>query len=57
MKLVYEILEKMKSIRKPQKKFMEILITTMLSMYGRVNFRNMARYAPYHEKNIFPQFC
>jgi len=56
MKIVYEILEKMVSIRKPQKKFMEILITTILSMYGRVNFRNMARYAPCHEKTFSRNF-
>jgi hypothetical protein len=57
MKIVYEILEKMVSIRKPQKKFMEMLITTMLSMYGRMNFRNMARYAPCHEKTFSRNFA
>jgi hypothetical protein len=57
MKIVYEILEKMVSIRKPQKKFIEMLMTTMLSMYGRVNFRNMARYAPCHEKTFSRNFA
>lgn len=56
MKIIQEILEKMIGISKPQKKFISNLLYTILSMGGRMNFRNMARYARYDEKTFFRNF-
>lgn len=56
MNLIYEILEKMIGIHKPQKKFMAMLLETMLSMLGRVNFSNMARQSPFNEKTFSRNF-
>lgn len=52
MSIVYNIFQQMESIGTPQKKFMEMLFSTILSMYGRANFRNMSRYAACHEKTF-----
>lgn len=56
MKIIQEILEKMTKISKPQKKFVNILMNTILSMAGRVNFSNMARYANIHERTFSRNF-
>ncbi len=56
MKIIQEILEKMTGIYKPQKKFIESMLGTILSMGGRMNFRNMARYASYDEKTFSRNF-
>ena len=56
MKEVYTILEKM-GLSKPQEKFMDQLIYAILAVIGRINFRNLSRYMPYHEKTISRNFA
>lgn len=52
MIIIYEILKKMINISKPQYKFIGNLFSTMLSMGGRVNMRNVSRFANYSEKSV-----
>ena len=56
MNLIYEILEKMIDVRKPQKKFMAVLLETMLSMLGRANFSNMSRQSLFCERTFSRNF-
>jgi hypothetical protein len=56
MKIIHETVEKMTKIYKPQQKFITSLLSTILSMGGRMNFRNMARYANYDEKTFSRNF-
>ena len=42
--IVTDTLEQMKSIAKPQRKFVAALLATILALRGRVNYRNLARY-------------
>lgn len=52
MKLVEMILNEMKNVSKPQIKIFVILIETILSMCGRINFRNLSRYSGVAEKTF-----
>jgi len=45
MNITDTILEKMSTIFKPQRKFIPVLLTTVMLMLGNVNFRNMSRYS------------
>ena len=54
--MVSEIIEKMDNVSKPQKKFIKSLITTVFSMRGRVNFKNMSRYSQQNEKTFSRNF-
>jgi len=56
VKLTDTILEKMSNIFKPQRKFIPILLTTVMLMRGRVNFRNLSRYSNLSEKTFSRQF-
>jgi len=56
MPFVQHILEKMVDLKKPQKKFMVTLFSTILLMRGKVNFRNMSRYSELCEKTFSRQF-
>jgi hypothetical protein len=38
--------------KKPQQKFLCHLMRLMLMLPGRVTFRNLSRYSPYHEKTF-----
>ena len=53
---INNILEKMTSVTKPQRKFLATLILTILLMRGKVNFRNMSRYSDLNEKTYSRQF-
>jgi hypothetical protein len=57
MSLVYETLQKMVGLTKPQRKFMGILLETIVGMLGRVNFANMSRQSPFHEKTFSRNFA
>lgn len=65
MKLIESILQQMPGISQPQKKFLVTLFTTILLIYGKVNFTNLSRYSSLSEKTYrrhflkhfnFPQF-
>jgi len=65
MKLIESILQQMPGISQPQKKFLVILFSTILLVYGKVNFTNLSRYSCLSEKTYrrhfrrrfnFPQF-
>lgn len=52
MNLIESILQQMPGIRQPQKKFLLILVSTILLVYGKVNFTNLSRYSSLSEKPI-----
>lgn len=56
MELINTILEKMSNIFKPQRKFIQVLLTTVMLMRGNVNFRNMSRYSSLCERTFSRQF-
>src|SRR5262245_55069112 len=41
---------RVKTPKKPQQKFLCHVLRLMLMLPGRVTFRNLSRYSPYHEK-------
>lgn len=54
--VVTDTLEQMKSIAKPQRKFVAALLATILALRGRVNYRNLARYGRFCERTYARQF-
>ncbi|MEJ7711990.1 MAG: hypothetical protein WKF84_19495 [Pyrinomonadaceae bacterium] len=50
MTVVTQILNQIPGLAKPQRKFLPLLLATMLAARGRLNFRNLARYSPYSER-------
>lgn len=52
MKLLETILDEMINVSKPQKKFFIVLIKTIISIYGKVNFRSLERYSGVAEKTF-----
>lgn len=56
MNIVTEILGKMSSLRKPQKKFLMVLFTTILLIKGKVNYLNLSRYSKLSERTYRRQF-
>ena len=52
MKLLEMILDEMSNVSKPQKKFFMILMKTIVSIYGKVNFRSLSRYSGIAEKRF-----
>ena len=54
---INNLLDKMSSVAKPQKKFLATLFVTILLMRGKVNFRNLSRYSDLAEKTYARQFC
>ena len=56
MTIVSHILMQMPGIAKPQRKFLNALFTTILSLRGHVNFRNLSRYSNYCERTFARQF-
>ena len=65
MNFIESILQQMPGIRQPQKRFLLILVSTILLVYGKVNFTNLSRYSSLSEKTSrrhflkkfnFPQF-
>lgn len=51
-KLIKGIVDKMKKICKPQKKFIEEVLLVILGARGKLNFRNMGRYSMFNEKTF-----
>ncbi len=51
MQIINTVLESMTNIGKPQKN-LSILLSTILCMRGKVNYRNISRYCSYSEKSI-----
>lgn len=51
-KLINGILDKMKKICKPQRKFIGPALMAILGARGKLNFRNMSRYSIYDEKTF-----
>lgn len=65
MNLIESILQQMPGISQTQKKFLVVLFSTILLIYGKVNFTNLSRYSCLSEKTYrrhfrscfnFPQF-
>ena len=52
MKLLEVILNEMNNVSKPQKKFITILMTTIVAAYGKINFRSLARFSGITEKTF-----
>jgi len=55
--LVDSVLMRLKNAKKPQQKFLHHVIRLMLMLPGRVTFRNLSRYSPYHEKTFARWFA
>ena len=56
MNITNTILEKMSDVSKPQRKFLSVVLTTIMLMRGKVNFRNQSRYSELSEKTFSRQF-
>ena len=54
--IVNQILKQMPGLAKPQAKFIEVLISTILALRRRVNYRNLSRYCDYSERTLARQF-
>ncbi|CDH46828.1 transposase [Candidatus Contendibacter odensensis] len=50
MSIVETVLRQMSSVLKPQRTFLVILLTTLIYLPGKANFRNLSRYSHLHEK-------
>src|SRR5512133_2487541 len=50
------ILQRMVGVSQAQKKFLVILFSTILLLYGKVNFTNLSRYSSLSEKTYRRQF-
>ncbi len=42
----------MSSVKKPQKTFIALLLSALIVVQGKANFRNMSRYSPMSEKRF-----
>lgn len=56
MNITDTIWEKMSNVFKPQRKFISVLLTTIMLIRGNVNFRNLSRYSTLCEKTFSRQF-
>lgn len=56
MTIVTATLNQLPSLAKPQRKFVAVLIATILALRGRFNYRNLARYSSYSERTYSRQF-
>ena len=52
MKLLEMILSEMINVSKPQKQFIMTLVKTIVSAYGKINFRSLSRYSGLAEKSF-----
>jgi len=50
MNLLETILEQMSSDRYAQRQFLVVVLTSLMCLRNKVNFRNLSRYSDYHEK-------
>ncbi|WP_293355053.1 MULTISPECIES: transposase [unclassified Microcoleus] len=56
MNILESILQQMSGISQSQKKFMVTLFSTILLVYGKVNFTNLSRYSSLNEKTYRRHF-
>ena len=56
MNITDTISEKMSDIFKPQRRFIPVLLTAIMLMRGRVDFRNLSRYSSLSEKTFSRQY-
>ena len=57
MRLFERVLMRVKHTKKPQQKFLCHVMRLMLMLPGRVTFRNLSRYSPYHERTFTRWFA
>ncbi|BAP55652.1 hypothetical protein THII_1355 [Thioploca ingrica] len=50
MSLLETILEPMSNVNKAQRQFIVVVLTSLMCLRGKANFRNLSRYSDYHEK-------
>jgi len=50
MNLLKTILLQMSSVTKAQRKFLVVVLSGLMCLRGKANFRNLSRYSDYHEK-------
>ena len=48
-RVVKTVLDSMSTLNKPQKTFMALLLSTLVVVQGKANFRNMSRYCEMSE--------
>ena len=52
MRLFASVLMRLKNTKKPQQKLLRHVMHVLLLLPGRVTFRQLRRYSPYHEKTF-----
>jgi DDE superfamily endonuclease len=57
VRLFESVLMRMKNTKKPPQKFLAHMIGLLLLLPGRMTFRNLSRYSPYHEKTFARWFA
>ena len=57
MTYVEDSLQKMNGLNKSRRDFMNALLTTMLALPGKMNFRNLSRFGSYSEKSYARHFA
>jgi hypothetical protein len=50
--MIERIVEQMRNVSKPPRKFIAVLLVLLSSLRDRANFRNMSRYSDYHENTF-----
>ena len=50
MSLIDTVLQQMSTVLKPQRTFLIVVLTTLMYLPGKANFRNLSRYSELHEK-------
>ena len=56
MNIIESILQQMSGVSQAQKKFMVTLFSTIMLVYGKMNFTNLGRYSSVNEKTYRRQF-
>lgn len=57
MRLFESVLMRLNNTKKPQQKFLCHVMRLLLMLPGRMTFRNLSRYSPYHEKTFARWFA
>jgi hypothetical protein len=55
MTIVTDMLQQMAAVSQPQRKFLVVLVATLLALRGRVNFRTLSRSCDYSERTLARQ--
>lgn len=53
MRIIKQTLDKIRDLKRPMKRFLSEMVSTILSNHGKINF---SRYCNYHEKGISRNF-